>query len=239
MRQNLRLVFSIVSLTALVGCGGGSATSPTSNPSAGPTPGSAPSPSATARYVVTFQSAWSRETHPTDFPADPHFSPLVGGTHSAQVGFWRAGLPASAGIEAMAERGRTSPLDAEIEAAVAQGTARQVFLGPSINPAPGSASIDFEIGLDRPLVTLVSMIAPSPDWFVGVHDLSLHRGRRLGCGEGGGAVPLRRGHGRRLHLHVSGPRRPTPGDDPSSGRAPVTLGGSVAPFGTFVFRRVQ
>jgi hypothetical protein len=239
MLQNLRLVFSIVSLTALVGCGGGSATSPTAAPGAVPTPGSAPSPSATARYVVTFQSAWSRETHPTDFPVDPHFSPLVGGTHSARVGFWRAGLPASAGIEAMAERGRTSPLDTEIEAAVAQGTALQVLLGPSINPAPGSASIDFQIGVDRPLVTLVSMIAPSPDWFVGVHDLNLIEGGDWVAEKVVELFPYDAGTD-------DGPTYTSPDRDAQPRgtihrlqRAPVTLGGSVAPFGTFVFRRVQ
>ena len=31
----------------------------------------------------------------------------------------------------------------------------------------------FDVNVDFPLVTLVSMIAPSPDWFVGVSSLSL------------------------------------------------------------------
>jgi hypothetical protein len=27
---------------------------------------------------VSFESTWRRETHPADFPADPHFSRLIG-----------------------------------------------------------------------------------------------------------------------------------------------------------------
>ncbi len=34
-------------------------------------------------------------------------------------------------------------------------------------------SLNFEINKDYPLVTLVSMVAPSPDWFVGVAGLDL------------------------------------------------------------------
>ena len=33
--------------------------------------------------------------------------------------------------------------------------------------------IDFEVNPEYPLVTLITMIAPSPDWFVGVAGLSL------------------------------------------------------------------
>lgn len=37
-------------------------------------------------------------------------------------------------------------------------------------------SLTFDVRLGAPLVTLVSMIAPSPDWFVGVAGLSLVEG---------------------------------------------------------------
>jgi hypothetical protein len=38
---------------------------------------------------------------------------------------------------------------------------------------PGSVQMTFELDDQFPLVTLVTMIAPSPDWFVGVHGLPL------------------------------------------------------------------
>lgn len=34
-------------------------------------------------------------------------------------------------------------------------------------------SLEFDISQSHPLVSLVSMIAPSPDWFVGIHGLNL------------------------------------------------------------------
>src|SRR5438128_6112303 len=55
-------------------------------------------------------------------------------------------------------------------------TARRIFNCPAaVSPSPGSVSLVFPQPMRRdfPLVTLVSMIAPSPDWFVGVDSLSL------------------------------------------------------------------
>jgi hypothetical protein len=127
----------------------------------------------TAQYTVTFDAAWSQATHPSGFPPNPHWSPLVGGTHNASVSFWNAGQLASQGIEDMAELGATTPLANEVTAAITAGSAASVILGGGISPSPGSTSVSFAIDRDFPLVTLVSMIAPSPDWFVGVSGLPL------------------------------------------------------------------
>ena len=135
-----------------------------------PAPKAAPT---SARYRVTFQATWSAATHPLEFPASAHFSPLVGGTHAAQVTFWREGVPATTGIKDMAERGLTSTLTQELNAAIAAGTAQYAFTGGGIGSSPGLATAEFEISLAYPLVTLVSMIAPTPDWFVGVAGLPL------------------------------------------------------------------
>ena len=73
----------------------------------------------------------------------------------------------------MAEQGRKTRLDAEVAAAVAEGRAQQVLSGGDVPLSPGTVSLDFDITRDHPLVTLVSMVAPSPDWFVGVSGLGL------------------------------------------------------------------
>lgn len=78
----------------------------------------------------------------------------------------------------MAERGRTTPLDRDVAAAIAAGTAEHLLLGSGIGLSPGSVALTFEIGQAYPLVTLVSMIAPSPDWFVGVSRLPLVESRQ-------------------------------------------------------------
>ena len=110
---------------------------------AAPAPAADPiAPAATARYRVTFTSTWSAATHPDDFPASAHFSPLVGGTHAAQVVFWREGAPASDGIKDMAERGQTSTLSTEITAAIAAGTAEHLFTGGAVAVSPGAATAE-------------------------------------------------------------------------------------------------
>jgi hypothetical protein len=144
-----------------LGCGDSTRPAPST-----PTP--IPAPAAQARYRVTFEATWSVSTHPDRFPPNPHFSPLVGGTHNGSVRFWETGTLASEGIERMAELGATSPLDDVIRAAIGSGTAQTLILGGGIDSSPGATSVEFSITREYPLVTVVSMIAPSPDWFVGI-----------------------------------------------------------------------
>lgn len=122
-----------------------------------------------ATYQLRFQATWSEATHPTDFPSNPHFSGLIGGTHNDQVSFWQPGGLATAGIENMAERGRKTELMAEVEAAIAQGTAWSVVSDRGISPSPGVRTISFDVSSTHPRATIVSMLAPSPDWFVGTN----------------------------------------------------------------------
>ena len=131
-------------------------------------------PAETANYEVVFQSTWTSTSHPQGFPSNPHWSLLIGGTHNAQAVFWEPGGMASLGIEDVAELGSIVALRREIEAAIAVKTAFNTFRGvkTSVEPA-GSDIFAFTVHRDFPLVTLVTMIAPSPDWFTGVHGLSL------------------------------------------------------------------
>jgi hypothetical protein len=135
--------------------------------------GSAAFASPAVRYQVVFDATWSAETHPQDFPSNAHFSPLVGGLHTKRVGFWAAGELASQGIEDMAERGSTSTLVSEIQAAAASGEASAATIVGSGIPSPGTTSVQFDTSREFPLLTLVTMVAPSPDWFVGVRGLEL------------------------------------------------------------------
>lgn len=128
----------------------------------------------TADYRVTFVAEWNAVDHPHDFPAaNPHFSPLIGATHNASVEFWRPGELASRGIEVMAETGGRTPLTAEITAVQATGNSSTAILGSGIALSPNSTMATFAATSQFPLMSLVTMIAPSPDWFVGVHSLPL------------------------------------------------------------------
>ncbi len=132
----------------------------------------------TAEYQLTFVATWSAATHPTDFPGSPHFSGLIGGTHSAAFEMWALGGIASQGMEDMAEFGGKGNLRAEVQAAIQSGTADAVISGNGITVSPSQVSVTFTLPQSHPLVSVVSMIAPSPDWFVGVHDLPLFENNR-------------------------------------------------------------
>jgi hypothetical protein len=193
---------------------------------------------ATARYRVTFTATWTAATHPQDAPEDPHFSPLIGVTHRASVEFWREGALSSEGIRRMAERGATSPLDAEMQAAIAAATAQHLLRGAAID-SPDATSVEFDVSLEHPLVTLVTMVAPSPDWFVGVAGLALvENGQWITDRE----VPL-------LPWDAgtdSGASFESP-DAETVPRQPITLirtpplavGGQAMPLGRFRFTRIE
>ena len=83
------------------------------------------------------------------------------------------GQNASAGIESTAETGSQFIFSDEVGAARADGKAEFTLAASGNASAAGTVELTFDINETFPLVTLISMVAPSPDWFVGVHDLSL------------------------------------------------------------------
>lgn len=135
--------------------------------------GTTPELEATADYILTFESSWSSVTHPVNFPGNPHFSGLIGAIHNMNIVLWEEGQQASVGIKEMSERGRKDSLTSEIEQFIQMQNAGQVLSGGGIGLSPGSVTLSFQISSDFPLVTIVSMLAPSPDWFVGVSALDL------------------------------------------------------------------
>ena len=126
-----------------------------------------------AVYAVTFDATWSAETHPDAFPAGAHFSPLAGAAHAEGVALWAPGAAATDGLRDVAERGATDRLRAEVEALGALAVYAE---GDGVARSPGAGRWTVRVSDDRPLVSVVSMLAPSPDWFVGVDRLDLRAG---------------------------------------------------------------
>ena len=92
----------------------------------------------------------------------------------AAVSFWAEDRLAAKGIQNVAELGSKTALLGEVTAALAAGTAGSAISGPGITAAQTEASVDFTLTPAHPLLTLVSMVAPSPDWFVGVTGMALY-----------------------------------------------------------------
>jgi hypothetical protein len=226
------ILFGVFSILALTACGGSSALVPTA-PSA-----PSPTPAAMARYRVTFDATWREQTHPTDIPRTPHFSGLIGGTHRSTVKFWEEGGFATEGIQLMAERGRQTPLDLEVGAAIAAGHAQYVLAGGDVPRSPGTVSHEFDVTRDYPLVTLVTMVAPSPDWFVGVSGLSLIEN---GSWVGEKVVSLHAydaGTDSGVTFSSADVKTSPPQPIHWITAGPLVVGGSVPPLGTFTFRRL-
>lgn len=179
MTRPLAILATSALLWCAVGCAEpGAPVTPTPVPapvpeSPAPIPMPMPPVAASATYEVTFESHWSAATHPTDFPDDAHYSGLIGGTHNAEVEFWREGQLASEGIRRMAERGAKAPLDDEVNQAIGRRQAEFLLSGGALARSPGTITMEFTVSRTHPLVTLVTMVAPSPDWFVGVAGLPL------------------------------------------------------------------
>ena len=130
------------------------------------TPAQAQTTSAT--YTVTFQGNWTTASTPGGVVGGAHFTTLVGAVHNDMVTFWESGGTATSGVEGVAELGATGTFASEVATAGANASLVRETIGSSPTV---TATFEIEVTNDRPLFTLLSMIGPSPDWFVGVSRL--------------------------------------------------------------------
>lgn len=127
-----------------------------------------------ATYKIEFISNWSSGTHPTDYPSNAHWSALVGATHNTNISFFEIGKPATNGVEVVAESGSNTDFINEINTSISNGDAYEVIEGGGLSSGPGTITIDnVNVDANFPLISLISMIAPSPDWVVQINNLKL------------------------------------------------------------------
>lgn len=128
----------------------------------------------TATYDINFTSTWNSSDHGA-LPGNAHWSDLVGASHNSNITFLEMGGTATNGIENVAEAGSNIVFNGEVQAAINAGNAEQ-WLQQSFSPfaAISSATLsDITVSQEYSLLTLVSMIAPSPDWMIAVNSLDL------------------------------------------------------------------
>jgi len=124
-----------------------------------------------AHYTLSFTAMWSNDTHPNAFPSGGHFSPWVGASHNMYYTMWDAGMEASKGVEDVAETGNSTALKAEINMRIMYNKTAWKLIEQT--QAGGPTEIAVEVTADYPLVSVVSMLVPSPDWFVGIRGVNL------------------------------------------------------------------
>ena len=124
-------------------------------------------------YDVVFTSNW--EDH-GELPNNAHFSDLAVAVHSSDITFFEMGAQISPGMEELAELGLTGAFRTEVNAAINNGTADQIIIGPDLFFNGSNRQIevnDITIKEEFPLLSITSMIAPSPDWIVAANNISV------------------------------------------------------------------
>lgn len=131
------------------------------------------------KYRVDVNNTWNSQS-PAWPDQDAHFSWIGGATHNANVKFWETGTLASPGIDLMSITGLTTELIAEIQIQIEQRGAQNLidqkhwFCPDGITHSNcGDLSFETLVTKEFPLISLVSMLGPSPDWFIGVESLSM------------------------------------------------------------------
>ncbi|MFD2823967.1 spondin domain-containing protein [Lacinutrix iliipiscaria] len=132
-----------------------------------------------ATYDIVFTSTWNASEHTNamdmSLPGNAHWSKLVGVNHNSDVDFFEVGQMATLGVELIAENGTNDVFrDTDVQNAIDALDAQQYINGPSLSTAAGTITITgLEVNQDFPLLTLLSMVAPSPDWYIGLDGLNL------------------------------------------------------------------
>ncbi|CAH0406823.1 unnamed protein product [Chilo suppressalis] len=129
-----------------------------------------------ARYQLTFEGLWSYNTHSNAFPKTQElarFSEVVGASHSKYFSVYKYNTEASAGIKMLAEQGNTTVLEMEIQDKLGHGGVRTVVKATAPAKTNMSTVTSFRANKENHLVSLVTGIMPSPDWFLGMANLEL------------------------------------------------------------------
>lgn len=124
-----------------------------------------------ACYRVTFTTKWSNVVFGA-IPDGAHFTSIAGAIVNEGAKLWELGALTSDGLEVLAETGVTRSFISEINQAISRGEALTSF---TTRESATEDSLEFIIQLNRtyPQVTWASMVAPTPDWFLGQSNFTL------------------------------------------------------------------
>lgn len=124
----------------------------------------------TASYKIFITGTWAMPQH--TIPTNKHFTQFVGLIHGDSCAIYKLGILASLGVENVAEVGNSTVLKAEMDAYISAGKAlNKFFITPTGVTGMDSAIIN--VNLKNARISFESMIAPSPDWFVGIDSYNL------------------------------------------------------------------
>ncbi|MGH1468162.1 MAG: spondin domain-containing protein [Bdellovibrionales bacterium] len=132
-----------------------------------------------ATYRLTFTSLWEKDDH-LGRPEGAHFSPIVLTVHNENHVLFPIGELTGKGLERVAEVGNPTDLNVEIAEDKRRGNVLSSLNTKNQDvPKQLVQTIDVEVNFGFPLISFVTMIAPSPDWIVGLDSLELHDGEKF------------------------------------------------------------
>ena len=164
-------ILVIAALALCAACGKSSKNAAPPAPPARPAPPAAPT--TPAEYTVIIKSTWTKANFPLEYPSDAHFSGMIGASHNARYTIFAIGRKPTRGLERLSEEGKHSPLNDEIKAAVDAGNALELFESGGLKNWKDSMVTTVRLDPAHPLVDVVNMVAPSPDWFTGATNVNL------------------------------------------------------------------
>ncbi|MCH7524362.1 MAG: spondin domain-containing protein [Bacteroidetes bacterium] len=126
-----------------------------------------------ATYKVTFEPIFTEELHPIDYPANAGFSKVFLLVHSNTSSVFTLGDTASAGLKLYAEEGNSSILVTEHTQTEDNVNPTTIVLGTSDVGPTEPVVFTITITPSKLLISFVTKISPSPDWFLGVDSFSL------------------------------------------------------------------
>lgn len=165
---------ALIALGATIGIAGPFASGPV-------TASSTKQPRSSMRYEVMFVPCWNPATNPFEYPITHGkkglLTPAIGASHNESFTIFCAGTTPTPGLERLSEMGKHDPLDKELAAARRDGKVGEIirFAEGSPGPVHPAVSTSFTVDERHSKVSLVGMIAPSPDWFYGVSSVDLRQ----------------------------------------------------------------
>lgn len=126
----------------------------------------------TATYRLNINYIWSAPGFPNT-PSSAHFSPLVVHSHESRYSAYSRFGYASTGVKDVAEFGGTTQLESELSIAQNAQQVLEFKVDPSAPGGDGSVAIDINVSCRHRHISAITMVAPSPDWFLAIFRLNV------------------------------------------------------------------
>ena len=127
-----------------------------------------------AKYSLTFSNLLTPARFGSLIPsAGLFFSPPVAVSHSNRVSLLTVRGLASPQVEEIAENGNNAPLVTLARSLESPGLVRSVSTADGPTGPGKSTTLTVTVDCERPFVTMLGMIAPSPDWIVQVSNRNM------------------------------------------------------------------